>query len=80
MVLGAGKVAVRFESFAVDLLRYLAEYVPERYDVVPLLIAGYVAYKVVLNVETVSEVYVVVLIVFFVVRYDIMTLRIGLIF
>ena len=80
MVLGAGEVAVRFESFSVDLLSYLAEDVPERYDVVPLLIAGYVAYKVVLNVETVSEVYVVVLIVLLVVRYDIMTLRVGLIF
>ena len=80
MVLGAGEVAVRFESFSVDLLRYLAEDVPERYDVVPVIVAGYVAYEVVLDVEAVSEVYVVVLIVFFVVRYDIMTLRIGLIF
>jgi len=80
VVLGAGEVAVRFESFAVDLLGYLAEDVPERYDVVPVLVAGYVAYEVVLDVQTVSEVYVVVLIELFVVRYDIMALWVGLVF
>jgi hypothetical protein len=80
VILGAGEVAVRFESFAVDLLSYLAEDVPERYDVVPVIVAGYVAYEVVFDVKTVSEVYVVVLVEFFVVCYDIMTLWVGLVF
>ena len=80
VVLCSGEVAVWFESFAVDFLSYLAEDVPERYDVVPVIVAGYVAYKAVLNVEAVSEVYVVVLIEFFVVSYDIMALRVGLVF
>jgi hypothetical protein len=80
VILGAGEVPVRFESFTVDLLSYLAQDVPERNDVVPVIVAGYVAHKVVLNVEAVSEVYVVVLIEFFVVRYDIMPLWVGLVF
>lgn len=80
MVLCPGKVAIWIQILSVNFLCYFAEDVSEWYDVVPLFVAGDVAYKIVFDVEAVSEAYVVVLVELTMMGNDIVAFWIGLVF